>query len=188
MDIDAARLQVRSRFLGGSVGQLVTGIIWLFSAALSTFVGHPHGILALVLGGMLIFPLTQLALKLTGTPGFLTRDNPLNPLPLQSVFAMVAMYPLIYAAALHNVNWFYPAFMIVVGAHYVSFIFLYGMWQYGVLASFFIAAGTVLGLFLPNSFEVGSWLAGLVLVLFACVIWFTAPWKEPHPAAARSAR
>lgn len=171
MNVSEAQYQVRSAFLGGSIGQLVTGAIWLVSAALSTFSGQQPGILALVLGGMLIFPLTQLVLKLMGKPGTLSRENPLSQLPLQSVFAMVAMYPLIYAAARYNINWFYPAFMIVVGAHYLWFIFLYGMWQYTLLASALIGGGVVVGILFPNVFEIGGWLTGCVLVLFALVIW-----------------
>ncbi len=180
MTIVEAQREVRSVFLGGSVGQTVTGAIWLISAALSTFAGRSAGILALVLGGMLIFPLTQLALKLLGRPDGLRRENPLNPLPIQSVFAMVAMYPLIYAAARYNLNWFYPAFMIVVGAHYISFIFLYGMWEYGVLAAALIGGGVVVGVFWPNVFELGGWLAGGVIVLFALIIALTQVREQPR--------
>jgi hypothetical protein len=180
LDIHDAQLQVRSRFIGGSVGQLITGAIWLASATLSSFAGQAQGILALVLGGMMIFPLTQLALKLMGRPGSLTRDNPLNPLPLQSVFAMVAMYPLIYVASLYNINWFYPAFMIVVGGHYLSFIFLYGMWQYGALAAALVGGGIAVGLLWPHSFPIGGWVTGVLLVLFALIIWGTGSWRTAN--------
>ncbi len=182
MTVSEAQQEVRSVFLGGSVGQLVTGLIWLVSAVLSTFVGQPQGILALVLGGMLIFPLTQLALKLLGQQASLRRDNPLNQLPLQSVFAMVAMYPLIYAAARYNVNWFYPAFMIVVGAHYIWFIFLYGMWQYGALATALIAGGIAVGVLLPTAFAIGGWLAGALLILFALGVWQMRAVRQPRLA------
>jgi hypothetical protein len=182
MTVSEAQREVRSVFLGGAVGQLITGAIWLVSAALSTFAGPPPGILALVFGGMLIFPLTRLALKLIGGPGALSRENPLNPLPLQSVFAMAAMYPLIYVAARCNLSWFYPAFMIVVGAHYISFIFLYGMWQYGALAATLIGSGVAVGLLWPNVFDLGGWLTSGALVLFALIIWRTKVWKQPQLA------
>ena len=119
---------------------------------------------------MLIFPLTQLTLKLMGKPGALSRENPLGSMPLQSVFAMVAMYPLIYAASRYNINWFYPAFKIVVGAHYLWFIVLYGMWQYGALAAALVGSGLALGVLLPNMFPVGGWVAGIILVFFAAII------------------
>ena len=78
MTLSDAQREVRSVFLGGSIGQLVTGAIWLISAALSTWAGERQGIIALFLGGMLIFPLTQLSLRLIGRPGTLGRDNPLS--------------------------------------------------------------------------------------------------------------
>jgi hypothetical protein len=184
MTINEAQGEVRTAFLGGSVGQLVTGIIWLVSAALGTWAGQQQGILALFLGGMLIFPLTQLALRLLGRRGALRRENPLGQLPLQSVFAMCAMYPLIYVATLYDRNWFYPAFMLVVGAHYISFIHLYGMWQYGVLAGALLAGGLGLRLLLPASFAAGGWLTGVLLLAFALAIWRTAPWKQPRQAGA----
>ncbi len=35
--------------------------------------------------------------------------------------------PLVAAATLYRLGWFYPAFMIVLGAHYFPFAFLYGL-------------------------------------------------------------
>src|SRR5512146_458771 len=156
----------------------MSGGIWLVSAATSTFVGQTQGILALVLGGMLIFPLTQLGLKLMGRPASLGRDNPLYRIPLTSVFAMVAMYPLIYAAARYNINWFFPAFMIVVGAHYLWFIFLYGMWQYSVLAATLVAGGIALAMLFPATFPLGGWVAAVVLRASAVTVWQTRPWER----------
>lgn len=168
-----AQQEVRSVFLGGSVGQLIAGVIWVVSAALGTFANERLGILALVFGGMLIYPLTRLTLNLMGKTAALGRDNPLGLLPLQSVIAMVAMYPLIYVAALHNPNWFYPAFMIVIGAHYLWFIPLYGMWQYGVLAAVFIGCGLAVGVLMPFVFPLAGWLGGFVLLLFSIIVWRT---------------
>jgi hypothetical protein len=64
------------------------------------------------------------------------------------------------AAALHNVNWFYPAFLMIVGAHHLPFIFLYGMWQYGVPAAVMLGAGLGLGRLAPASFPPGGGLGG----------------------------
>jgi hypothetical protein len=171
MTVPEAQRDVRLAFIGGSAGQFVSGAIWLTSAALSTFVGEREGILALFIGGMFIYPLTVLLLKLLGHSGTLARHNPLRWMPLQSVFAMTAMFPLVYVATLHNLNWFYPAFMLVVGAHYISFIPLYGMPHYAVLAATLIGAGLALVLLTPNGFSVGGWVTGLVLALFALFVF-----------------
>jgi hypothetical protein len=81
----------------------------------------------MVLGGVFIFPLTQLGLRLMGRPASVRPKNPLNGLAMQVAFTVPLAIPVIGAAALYNVNWFYPAFMIILGAHYLPFIFLYGM-------------------------------------------------------------
>ncbi len=171
MQIHDAQKEVRTVFIGGSIGQVVSGIIWLISAALGTWVSVRLGIIALAVGGVFIFPLTQLSLKLIRHRSALPRTNPLNQLAMQIAFIVPLNLPVIAAAALHNVNWFYPAFMIVIGTHYMPFMFLYGMWQYAILAATLIAGGVLIGIYLPTSFVVGGWLTALLLLTFALVIW-----------------
>jgi hypothetical protein len=172
MLVEEAQREVRTVYLGGAVGQAVSGAVWLASAACGTWLGPRQGILVLLVAGMFIFPLTQLALRLMGRPAALGKGNPLNGLAMQVAFTVPLAIPLILAATLHNVNWFYPACLLIVGAHYLPFIFLYGMWQYGVLAAAFLGGGVTLGMLVPASFPVGGWLGGAVLVAFA--VWVLA--------------
>jgi hypothetical protein len=174
MTIADAQKEVRTVFLGGSVGQVVSGAIWLLSAGLSTCVGTREGILALVVGGTFIYPLTQLVLRLLGRPGALPRGNPLRQLAVQVAFIVPLTLPVVGGAALHNVNWFYPGCMMIVGAHYLPFMFLYGMWQYGVLAGALLAGGVLLGFLAPHEFALGGWLAGAAMLLFGIVAGGTA--------------
>ncbi len=55
MDIKAAQQDVQTTFVRGSVGQAVSGTIWLVSAILGTFVNQRYAILLLVVGGHLSF-------------------------------------------------------------------------------------------------------------------------------------
>jgi hypothetical protein len=171
MTIEDAQKEVRTVFLGGSVGQAVSGAIWLLSAGLSTWVGTREGIVALVVGGMFIYPLTQLVLRLLGGPSALGPANPLRQLAVQVAFIVPLTLPVVGGAALHNVNWFYPGCMIVVGAHYMPFMFMYGMWQYGVLAATLLGGGFLLGTQAPYEFAIGGWLAGAALLLFGGFAW-----------------
>jgi hypothetical protein len=173
MRIDEAQAEFRSVFLGGSVGQFVTGLIWLISAAAGTWGSNSAGILLLFLGGMLIYPITRLALRLLGRGGEVNPENPFSKYFLHSVIAMGASYPLVYAAILHNVNWFYPAFMLVTGAHYLSFILFYGMNQFGILAGVLIAGAIALVTLVPEAFSAGGWFTGIVLILYAILVWQT---------------
>jgi hypothetical protein len=165
-----AQREVRAVYLGGAVGQAVAGVVWLASAACGTWLGPRPGIVVLVVGGMFIFPLTQLALRLRGRPAVLAKDNPLAGLAMQVAFTVPLALPVIGAAALHNVNWFYPAFLVIVGAHYLPFIFLYGMWQYGALAAVLLGLGLSLGMCAPAAFSLGGWLGGTVLLAFSAGI------------------
>jgi hypothetical protein len=166
MMVADAQREVRAVFRGGSVGQLVSGAIWLVSAALSAWVGTREGIIALVAGGVFIYPLTQLVLWLLGGPCALSPANPLRQLAMQVAFIVPLTLPVVGGAALHNVNWFYPGCMIIVGAHYMPFMFLYGMWQFGVLAAALMAGGVLLGTQMPHEFALGGWLAAAAMLLF----------------------
>jgi len=170
MTVADAQKESRTVFLGGSICQIVSGVIWLLSAALGTWVGTREGILAIVVGGMFIYPLTQLVLRLLGRPWGLAWNNPLRHLAMQVAFTVPLTLPVVGGAALYNVNWFYPACMIIVGAHYLPFMFLYGMWQYLILAGAMLTGGVLLGLQAPHEFALGGWLTGAAMVLFGIVV------------------
>jgi len=174
MDIKTAQQDVQITFMRDSVGQAVSGVIWLVSAALSTWMDERPGILALVFGGMFIFPLTQLALRILGRPHALPKGHPMNQLATQAAFVAPLLLPLIGAASLYHLNWFYPAFMIAVGVHYLPFIFLYGMWEFSLLAAALLGGGVAIGMLLPDSFSIGGWFAGIILLAFAALVQFTA--------------
>ena len=167
MDIKTAQQDVRHTFVNGSVGQTVSGVIWLASAVLGTWVSERYAILLLVVGGAFIFPLTQLALRLLGRSGALPKGHPMNQLATQVAFIVPFSLPLIGAASQYNLNWFYPAFMLVVGTHYLPFTFLYGMWEFLTLAGILIFGSVGIGMWLADSFAVGGWFTAVVLLAFA---------------------
>lgn len=167
MDIKSAQQDVQTMFVRGSVGQAVSGIIWLASAVLGTWVSERYAILTLVLVGMFIFPLTQLVLRLLGHSGGLPKGHPMNALAMQVAFIVPLCLPVIGAASLYNINWFYPAFMLIIGVHYMPFIFLYGMWEFAVLAVLLIFGSVGIGMFLPDTFIIGGWFTAVVLLVFA---------------------
>ena len=175
MNVAEAQREVRTIYLGGFYGQLVSGAIWLGSTALTTWVSQRAGILALVFGGMFIFPLTQLLLRASGRSASLTSGNPLRELAMEIAFLVPLLLPLVGAATLHRAAWFYPAMMIVVGAHYLPFSFLYGMRQFILLAGLLIFAGILIGLYAPEMSALGGWLTGILLSIFAFIGRATVP-------------
>jgi hypothetical protein len=167
MQVTDAQREVRHVFRGGFMGQLVSGMLWLGSAAAATY-GTPRvAMLLLVIGGFFIFPATMLGLRLLGGPWKLSPQNPLNGLGMQVAFVLPLCLPLVAAAAVHRLEWFYPAFMIVLGAHYLPFIFLYGMPMFGALSTTLVSLGIVLPHVPGGSFAGPAWITGGLLLGFA---------------------
>jgi hypothetical protein len=169
MNITEAQREVRTVFLGGFAGQLVSGIVWLVSAALSQWLNPRYGMIFLFFGGMIIFPATQLVLRVMGRTTKLSPGNSLNQLATQIAFTVPIGFLLVGAATLAKLDWFYPAAMVVVGAHYLPFCFLYGMWQFALLAGLMIGGGALLALYLPLGFTAGGWITSLLLFLAAII-------------------
>jgi hypothetical protein len=169
MIVEEAQREIRTVYLGGFPGSIVSGLLWLVSAALATWVSPAHGIVALAAGGVFIFPATQLLLKAMGRRASLDAANPLRHLAMQIAFTVPLGLPLVGAATLYRLEWFYPAFAIVVGAHYLPFTFLYGMRHFAALAAILVTTGLAVGLYLPGSFSAAGWLVGATLVAFAFV-------------------
>ena len=88
MEIEDAQREVRSVYIGGFWGQLVSAVIWLVSAALGTWVTPRASILALVIAGFFIFPLTQMLLHLSRRPARVSKENPLHWLGMQVAFVL----------------------------------------------------------------------------------------------------
>ena len=170
MHVADAQREVRYVFRGGLMGQLVSGLLWIGSAAAATYSTPRTAILLLVVGGFFIFPATMLGLRLLGGPWKLSPDNPFNALGMQVAFVLPLCLPLVAAITVHHQEWFYPAFMVLLGAHYLPFVFLYGMRMFGVLSITLVGLGIALAHRSGSSFAGPAWLTGALLLGFAVVV------------------
>jgi hypothetical protein len=176
MLITDAQREVRSIFDGGSYGQFVSSVIWLLSAALATWSTSRSAIVMLVVGGFFIFPLTTLLLRIRCKPTALSAANPFRYLAMQTAFVLPFSMPLVVPAVAYRATLFYPAMMILVGAHYLPFGTLYGMRSFFALSAILITGGVTLALYFPSTFTAGGWVTGAVLLLFAVVGHVEAKW------------
>ena len=152
MQIEQAQREMRTRFAGGLYGQAVSGVLWLGSAFLAQLQGPRPAILLLVLGGFLIFPLTEALVRLRGGAP-LSRDNALKQLGMQVAFVLPLSMPLLLPVAQFKLS-----------------LFLYGMRLFAVLAALLVGAGVVIAMLLPQAaFAVGAWYTGAVLLVCAAV-------------------
>jgi len=170
VQISDAQREVRTVFVGGFWGQLVSSALWLVSAALATWVSPRAAILQIVLGGLLIFPLTQLLLRLSGWRARVARENPLHWLGMQVAFTLPLSMLLLVPVAEYRLSLFYPALMVLLGAHYLPFTFLYGMRMFVPLCAILVGGGVVIAMYLPASFSLGGWVGGLTLFVFAWIL------------------
>jgi hypothetical protein len=169
MQVKDAQKEMRTVFVGGFWGQLVSSVLWLVSAALGTWVTPRAAIMELVLCGFFIFPATQLLLRLSGGPATLSSGNPLGKLGMQIAFTLPMTMLLLAPVGAFRLNWFFPALMVLLGAHYLPFTFLYGMRMFIPLCAILVGGGVVIAEYFSGSFSTGGWVAGFTLLLFAWI-------------------
>src|SRR5262249_10995425 len=143
--------------------------VWVASCACTTWLGPRLGILVLVLGGFCIFPVTQGVLRALGRSAALSKDNPLWELSIEVAFIVPLLLPLVGAATLHRAQWFYPAWAMLVGAHYLPFAFLYGMRMFLALAGVMVWTGFAIGYWQPVDGVVAGWVSAAAMIVFACL-------------------
>lgn len=183
MEIQDAQREVRSVYVGGFWGQLVSSIIWLAAAAVGTWVGPKASILTAVISGFFIFPLTQMMLRLSGRPASVSKGNSFHFLGMQVALALPFSMLLLIPVGNYDLNLFYPALMVLLGAHYLPFATLYGMRMFLFLAGILIAAGVVVAHWFSATFSVGAWVTGLALFVFAWIGRSIATTEASAPTA-----
>ncbi len=169
MTIEDAQKEMRTRYVGGFYGQLVSGLVWLVSASISVWVSPRAAIAVLILGGFLIFPITESLLRIAGARTSLSKDNSLRNLGMQAALVLPLSMPLLLPVGMYRLTWFYPGMMILVGAHYLPFTFLYGMRMFAVLSALLTGGGIVVAMYVSTDFGFGAWCTGVVLMVFAVV-------------------
>lgn len=166
MQILEAQRDVRRVYRHGSVGQLVTALVWA-AAAVAAGLSGPGAAMVLFFGGMLIFPLTTLALRALGGPASLPKGHPMAALALQLALQVPLGLLVVLVLAGFDARLLFPASMVIVGAHYLPFVFLYGMRSFALLGGALIAGGVALALLAPGAGITGAWVTVAALVAFS---------------------
>jgi hypothetical protein len=125
-------------------------------------------IAALLIGGILIYPVSVILAKALGRPGSHTRGNPLGALALEGTFFLLLAIPLAYAVSLYRVEWFFPAMLLLIGGRYLTFTTIYGMRLYWACGAALALAGFLVVLS-RAPVPVGAFGGALVEYIFAAV-------------------
>ncbi|SKB00575.1 hypothetical protein SAMN06295879_3043 [Agreia bicolorata] len=177
MELAQAQADVRRIYRGGFSGSLVSSVIWFAASAVFQWGSQPAAMAVLFFGGMLIFPLSTLVLKIMGGPAALPKGHPSIALAMQSAFTVPL--GLLVAITLGTIepSLFFAASLIIVGAHYLTFISLYGMRLFGVLAGALVAIGSLALFVLPGLRDLSGWVGAAVLLASALPLYLSG--REP---------
>jgi hypothetical protein len=167
--LSEAQAQVRSSYRSSSIGQIYSGTIWVLSAVGWSLVDTTLGILVLLVGGFFIYPVTVLFSRALGHAASIPADNPLREAGFTIPIVGALGIPVAGVAALHDIDLFYPAFMVIMGAHYLPFSHLYGMRIFLGLGAGMWAAGLVIGLWFADWAVLGAWATGLAVIAAGAV-------------------
>lgn len=183
MLIADAQRDVRDAYLDGAPGMLVSGVLWLATAAVAAS-GNVRGAwILLFVGGMFIFPVGTVLVRMFGGRARLRPDNPLQALGMQAAFLVPLGWPLVIAAGMTNEGWYFAAASWLVGIHYLPFITLYGMRLYGILAAALLVASWACVQYLPTDVAAAAWATGGIEVA-AGVVTLAVRRRRPSPQPA----
>lgn len=181
MEIEQAQADVRRVYRGGALGPLVSAVVWGIASAVFQWASPTAALAVLFFGGMLIFPLASIGLKLAGGPGALPKGHPSIGLAMQSAFTVPIGLLLALALGSVDVRLFFPAAAIIVGAHYLTFISLYGMREYAVLAAVLVGLGTSALFLMPAAGGYVGWACTAVFVAAGPLLHRAGMRTEPRP-------
>ena len=158
--------EYRAFHRGGAVYLLVEAALWLAAASVG-YLGHEStAVVLLVFGGMFIH------LVASGISRRLKFPEPSegNRLAVLNTFVALTIplgLPLIYMACGDGrLNLFFPAFSILVGAHWLPFVYIYRMWTFSLLAGIMVALGIFFGFINTASFSAAGFAASAALLVF----------------------
>lgn len=171
MKLEDAQNDVRDVYMNGFVGPLVSSIIWLASAGAYQWSTPALAMATLFFGGAMIFPLSTLLLKLVGSKGSLPKGHPSNALATQSALTVPFGFIVTITLGITVPALFFPASLIIVGAHYLPFMSLYGLKFYGVLAGSMIGIGAATIFIFTDLRETVGWIGGAVLLAAAVYLY-----------------
>ncbi|XSG76875.1 DUF7010 family protein [Herpetosiphon llansteffanensis] len=138
--ISAAQADMRAGYYSGAAGILASALAWSIAAGVALTGSAERAIIVLLVGGMLIYPVSIVICKILGARGTHTKGNPLGLLAGASTFWLVFCMPLAYGLGREQPAWFFSAMLIVIGGRYLVFATLYGMRLYWILGLALAAA------------------------------------------------
>ena len=131
-----------------SIGIIVSGLMWLTSSIGAFQFSPKQAVWVLLVGGMLVDPLSVIMYKLIGLSGVHNKGNPLANLAMEATVWMLMCIPLAFGLSLQHTEWFFQAMLMIIGGRYLTFASMYGNRLYWILGAVLGIAAYVLLFFL----------------------------------------
>lgn len=173
LSIAEAQHNMRHSYLSGAPGIFASALAWFAAAMVALQVSPEKAVIALFIGGMLIHPVGVLLAKALGRPGSHAKGNPLGRLAMESTVLMILCLPIAFAVSKLQMQWFFPAMLLVIGGRYLTFATLFGMRIYWALGAALVASAYLLAV-LKASAAAGALAGSLVEMVFATIIFIIA--------------
>ena len=175
-----AQQDMRFGYYAGAPGVFASALAWMAAGLVAIVVSPERGVLALLIGGMFIFPASVLFSKLLGRPGAHSRGNPLGTLAMEGTVLLLLCLPLAYAISLYRIEWFFPAMLLVIGGRYLTFATVYGNREFWALGGALALCGFAL-LVARATPAVGALAGGITELLFALRLFAVASRARVNP-------
>ncbi len=169
MNFKDAQYDMRYAYFGGGPGVLASALIWFAAGIVALFASENSSMLTLFFGGMFIYPLGLVFVKILKRPAKHQPENPLGMLAVETTFILLLGLILAFAMVNAYVEWFFPTMLLVIGGRYFVFSTIYGMRLYWLLAIFLVLAGIGLGIS-HAPFYYGAFAGGILELLFSIPI------------------
>jgi hypothetical protein len=165
-----AQEDMRSGYLSGAPGVLVSAGVWLAAGWVAALKSASVAVIVLLAGGALIYPASVVLCKALGRAGAHEPGNPLGTLALEGTAWLLAGIAVAYGMSALRLEWFFPAMLLAIGGRYLSFQTLYGLRIYWLCGSLLCVAGLALGLAHAPAHWSAFAGAGIEL-LIAALVW-----------------
>lgn len=171
--------QLRRTYLGAAPHTFYIAFVWLMGGLVGEHVSKGQGILFFIVASSFTFPAGEMIRRIMGVPNLMSKENNLGKMFMLSAFGIPLCYPIIYLVCKGNINYFFPAFSILVGVHYLIFIYGYGMITFGILSILLVVQGTATAVFYSDQFAMSAYLTSITLFIFG-ILHLVQVKKENH--------
>jgi hypothetical protein len=168
-----AQRDMRIAYLSGAPGMFASALAWAVAGVIALQSSTANAVWALFAGGMLIHPVGVLLCKAFGRTGKHSKTNPLAALAAENTVWLIFSLPVAYAVSIANIQWFFPAMLLIIGGRFFTFHSVYGLRTYWVCGGVLALAACLLATSKAHPY-VSAFAGAAIESTFAVVIAFSA--------------